>query len=180
MLYNATDICVTEDLMWYVIVSITGLVHGTDTRLHMQGGIWGWDWDSISADLPDNAFAHAFDKANIIVTLRFVDSFWRLKRFLHIGSEALLEKYMRVVDEFTCDMIRKRKAEIVGDRADGTRNKVVFFSFNMHAYSNFHVIICWYITQVHMWFMHEMEVIDAFRFNNLIRMFESKFSWIFM
>lgn len=57
------------------------------------------------------------------MTLRFVDSLWRLKRFLHIGSEALLEKYMRVVDEFTYDMIRKRKAEIVGDRADGTRNK---------------------------------------------------------
>ena len=100
---------------------------------------FGVEIGTLSLDLPDNAFARAFDKANIIVTLRFVDPFWSLKRFLHIGSEALLEKCMRVIDEFTYDMIRKRKAEIVGARANGLRNKVVFFSINMHTQSRFHL-----------------------------------------
>lgn len=51
---------------------------------------FGVEIGTLSPDLPDNNFALSFDMANIIVTLRFIDPFWRLKRFLQVGSEALL------------------------------------------------------------------------------------------
>ncbi|ONK75429.1 uncharacterized protein A4U43_C03F16750 [Asparagus officinalis] len=84
---------------------------------------FGVEIGTLSPELPDNTFAHAFDTANIIVTLRFVDPLWRIKRFLRVGSEALLEKCIKVVDEFTYDVIRKRKSEIVEAGGNGTRNK---------------------------------------------------------
>lgn len=72
---------------------------------------FGVEIGTLSPDLPDNSFAHAFDEANTIVTLRFIDPLWRIKRFLNLGSEALLERSIKVVDDFTYNMIRRRKAE---------------------------------------------------------------------
>ncbi|KAF8718292.1 hypothetical protein HU200_025748 [Digitaria exilis] len=74
---------------------------------------FGVEIGTLSPDLPENSFAQAFDAANIIVTLRFIDPLWRLKRFFHVGSEALLEQSIKLVDEFTYSVIRRRKAEIV-------------------------------------------------------------------
>ncbi|EOY01871.1 Cytochrome P450 - like 10 [Theobroma cacao] len=73
---------------------------------------FGVEIGTLAPSLPDNCFAQAFDTANIIVTLRFVDPLWRLKRFLNVGSEALLGKSIKVIDEFTYNVIRRRKAEI--------------------------------------------------------------------
>ncbi|KAM0952980.1 putative cytochrome P450 [Dioscorea sansibarensis] len=72
---------------------------------------FGVEIGTLSPDMPDNSFAHAFDEANTIVTLRFIDPLWRIKRFLNLGSEALLERSIKVVDDFTYRMIRRRKAE---------------------------------------------------------------------
>ncbi|KAL6660058.1 hypothetical protein ACP70R_002180 [Stipagrostis hirtigluma subsp. patula] len=84
---------------------------------------FGVEIGTLSPDLPENSFAQAFDAANIIVTLRFIDPLWRLKRFLHVGSEALLEQSIKLVDEFTYSVIRRRKAEIVEARASGKQEK---------------------------------------------------------
>ncbi|OMO93239.1 Cytochrome P450 [Corchorus capsularis] len=73
---------------------------------------FGVEIGTLAPNLPDNKFAQAFDTANIIVTLRFIDPFWKLKRFLNVGSEALLEKSIKIIDEFTYNVIRRRKAEI--------------------------------------------------------------------
>jgi hypothetical protein len=56
---------------------------------------FGVEIGTLSPDLPENSFAQAFDATNIIVTLRFIDPLWRLKRFLHVGSEALLEQSIK-------------------------------------------------------------------------------------
>lgn len=72
---------------------------------------------TLSHDLPDNAFAQAFDTSNSIVTLRFVDPLWRLKRFLRVGSEAILAECIKVVDEFTYDVIGKRKRNRIQGQA---------------------------------------------------------------
>ncbi|KAJ0987438.1 hypothetical protein J5N97_005794 [Dioscorea zingiberensis] len=72
---------------------------------------FGVEIGTLSPNLPDNSFAQAFDEANTVVTLRFIDPLWRIKRFLQIGSEALLERSIKVVDDFTYSMIRRRKAE---------------------------------------------------------------------
>jgi long-chain fatty acid omega-monooxygenase len=85
---------------------------------------FGVEIGTLSPDLPENSFAQAFDATNIIVTLRFIDPLWRLKRFLHVGSEALLEQSIKLVDEFTYSVIRRRKAEIVEARASGKQEKV--------------------------------------------------------
>ncbi|KAF8776441.1 hypothetical protein HU200_003143 [Digitaria exilis] len=85
---------------------------------------FGVEIGTLSPDLPENSFAQAFDAANIIVTLRFIDPLWRLKRFFHVGSEALLEQSIKLVDEFTYSVIRRRKAEIVEARASGKQEKL--------------------------------------------------------
>jgi hypothetical protein len=85
---------------------------------------FGVEIGTLSPDLPENSFAQAFDAANIIVTLRFIDPLWRVKKFLHVGSEALLEQSIRLVDEFTYSVIRRRKAEIVQARTSGKQEKV--------------------------------------------------------
>ncbi|CAN6307871.1 unnamed protein product [Urochloa humidicola] len=85
---------------------------------------FGVEIGTLSPELPENSFAQAFDAANIIVTLRFIDPLWRLKRFFHVGSEALLEQSVKLVDEFTYSVIRRRKAEIVEARASGKQEKI--------------------------------------------------------
>ncbi|WOL01040.1 Cytochrome P450 [Canna indica] len=73
---------------------------------------FGVEVGTLAPDLPENRFAQAFDAANAVVMLRFVDPFWRIKRLLGVGSEALLAESIKAVDEFTYGIIRKRKAEI--------------------------------------------------------------------
>lgn len=73
---------------------------------------FGVEIGTLAPNLPENSFAQAFDTANIIVTLRFIDPLWKVKKFLNIGLEALLDKSIKVIDDFTYHVIRRRKAEI--------------------------------------------------------------------
>ncbi|XP_021746999.1 cytochrome P450 704B1-like [Chenopodium quinoa] len=73
---------------------------------------FGVEIGTLAPDLPENAFARAFDTANIIVTLRFIDPLWKLKKFFNVGSEALLSESITIIDDFTYSVIRRRKAEI--------------------------------------------------------------------
>ncbi|KAH9761803.1 cytochrome P450 704B1 [Citrus sinensis] len=93
-------------------------------EIDMQVG-FGVEIGTLAPNLPDNRFAQAFDTANIIVTLRFIDPLWKIKRFLHLGSEALLDKSIKVIDDFTYSVIKRRKAEIQEARetSDGTKIK---------------------------------------------------------
>ncbi|KAM0964942.1 hypothetical protein ACFX13_021324 [Malus domestica] len=73
---------------------------------------FGVEIGTLAPNLPDNHFAKAFDTAKIIVTLRFIDPLWRIKRYLNVGSEALLDKSIKTIDNFTYSVIQRRKAEI--------------------------------------------------------------------
>ncbi|XP_050372932.1 cytochrome P450 704B1 [Argentina anserina] len=73
---------------------------------------FGVEIGTLAPNLPDNQFAQAFDTANIIVTYRFIDPVWKIKKFLNLGTEALLDKSMKIIDDFTYSVIRKRKSEI--------------------------------------------------------------------
>lgn len=86
---------------------------------------FGVEIGTLAADLPENRFAQAFDAANVIVTLRFIDPFWRIKRFLRIGQEALLEQSIKTIDEFTYGIIQKRKAEMKLSQAKFSCDKVI-------------------------------------------------------
>lgn len=85
---------------------------------------FGVEIGTLAPDLPDNLFAKAFDTANVIVTLRFIDPLWRVKRFLNIGSEALLDKSIKMIDEFTYSVIKRRKSEIRALNSQQHNNKV--------------------------------------------------------
>jgi len=83
---------------------------------------FGVEIGTLAPGLPENSFARAFDTANIIVTLRFIDPLWRIKKFLNVGSEALLSESIKIIDDFTYSVIRRRKAEL--DEAKGDDNGV--------------------------------------------------------
>lgn len=86
---------------------------------------FGVEIGTLAPNLPDNSFAHAFDTANIIVTLRFIDPLWKIRKILNIGSEAQLDRSIKVINDFTYSVIRRRKAEIEDAKKSGQQDKVV-------------------------------------------------------
>ncbi|KAJ4845689.1 hypothetical protein Tsubulata_028768 [Turnera subulata] len=85
---------------------------------------FGVEIGTLAPDLPENSFAQAFDTANIIVTLRFVDPLWKIKKFLNVGTEALLDKSIKVIDDFTYAVIRRRKTEMEEARKNRKNDKI--------------------------------------------------------
>ncbi|KAJ9187460.1 hypothetical protein P3X46_002915 [Hevea brasiliensis] len=85
---------------------------------------FGVEIGTLAPNLPDNCFAQAFDTANIIVTLRFIDPLWKIKKFLNVGSEALLDKSIKIIDDFTYSVICRRKAEMGEARISNNNKKV--------------------------------------------------------
>lgn len=75
-------------------------------------------------------FSKAFDEASAITLYRYVDIFWKIKRFLNIGSEAALRNSIQVVDEFVSKVI-KSKIEQVHKPQD---NLTVSFNFLNHLF----------------------------------------------
>lgn len=73
---------------------------------------FGVEIGTLSPDLPENSFAKAFDAANLILTRRFFDPFWKIRKFFKIGSESQLKKCVEVIDDFTYSIIRRQKSEI--------------------------------------------------------------------
>ena len=55
------------------------------------------------------AFMNAFDDSNALVYWCYVDPFWKLKRFLNIGSEAALKKKIKFLDDFVHGVIRTKR-----------------------------------------------------------------------
>ncbi|PRQ59916.1 putative abieta-7,13-dien-18-ol hydroxylase [Rosa chinensis] len=53
-------------------------------------------------------FSNAFDDANQATLYRIYDIFWKIKRFLNIGSEAVLRKNIAVVDHFIYKLINRK------------------------------------------------------------------------
>ncbi|CAA3028879.1 cytochrome P450 704B1 [Olea europaea subsp. europaea] len=85
---------------------------------------FGVEIGTLAPNLPDNLFAKAFDTANIIVTLRFIDPLWRIKKFFNLGSEAILDQSIKTVDDFTYSVIRRRKEEIDDARGYNKDDKI--------------------------------------------------------
>ena len=55
------------------------------------------------------AFMKAFDDSNALVYWRYVNPFWKLKRFFNIGSEATLKKKIKILDDFVHGVIRIKR-----------------------------------------------------------------------
>ena len=62
--------------------------------------------DTLSgASQKGRAFAKAFDEASIQILWRYVDIFWKTKKLLNIGSEAVMKKNIKLIDDFVYDLI---------------------------------------------------------------------------
>ncbi|CAJ2663313.1 unnamed protein product [Trifolium pratense] len=85
---------------------------------------FGVEIGTLNPNSPNNSFAKAFDTANIIVTLRFIDPLWKIKKILNLGSEAQLDKSIKIIDDFTYSVIRTRKAEIEDAKKNGQQNQI--------------------------------------------------------
>lgn len=93
---------------------------------------FGVEIGTLSPSLPAIPFASNFDNANEAVTYRFFDPFWRLKQLFNIGNEAVLSRSVKVVDDFTYNVIRTRRVELQSTEGE---NKVrVFFSKPHHSF----------------------------------------------
>ncbi|THG02620.1 hypothetical protein TEA_006694 [Camellia sinensis var. sinensis] len=57
-------------------------------------------------------FIKAFDDSNALVYWRYVDPFWKLKKFLNIGSEASLQKNVQLINNFTHNLIRTKRKQL--------------------------------------------------------------------
>ncbi|CAJ2630132.1 unnamed protein product [Trifolium pratense] len=53
-------------------------------------------------------FSIAFDEASAAIMYRYVNFLWKVQRFLNIGSEAVLKKSLRVIDDFVYKVITSK------------------------------------------------------------------------
>lgn len=75
-------------------------------------------------------FMEAFDESHALLCWRYVDPFWKLKRFLNIGSEASLKKNIKVIDKFVNQLIRKKR-NLLAQRRDSVSSRYITFSFTI-------------------------------------------------
>ncbi|XP_072963442.1 cytochrome P450 704C1-like isoform X2 [Typha angustifolia] len=68
------------------------------------------------------AFAKAFDETNRQLLTRYFDVFWKIKRFLNIGSEAIMKKNVKLIDDFVYKVI-DRKIEQMSKQQQETMKK---------------------------------------------------------
>ncbi|XP_016537997.2 cytochrome P450 704C1 isoform X3 [Capsicum annuum] len=60
----------------------------------------------------DSEFIKAFDDSNELTYWRYVDPFWKLKRYFNIGSEFLLKKNIKFIREFVDELIKTRRKQL--------------------------------------------------------------------
>ncbi|XP_045822513.1 cytochrome P450 704C1-like [Trifolium pratense] len=53
-------------------------------------------------------FSTAFDEASEAIMFRYVNFLWKVQRFLNIGSEAVLKKSLRVIDDYVYKVITSK------------------------------------------------------------------------
>jgi hypothetical protein len=73
---------------------------------------FGVEMGSLAPSLPTIPFAKAFETTNEIVTARFVDPLWKLKRFLNVSSEATVVQSAKEIDDFVYNVICTRRIEL--------------------------------------------------------------------
>ncbi|KAK9910698.1 hypothetical protein M0R45_034649 [Rubus argutus] len=71
------------------------------------------------------AFMKAFDESTALTYRRFVDPFWKIKRFLNVGSEATLRKYVKVIHDFVDHLIRSKRKLLAGNTAANDKEDIL-------------------------------------------------------
>lgn len=70
---------------------------------------FGVELNSLSGSNEEGRkFAEAFDDSSALITWRYVDILWKIKKFLNIGSEAVLKEKIEVVDNFVYKIMHRK------------------------------------------------------------------------
>ncbi|KAL6126019.1 hypothetical protein ACLB2K_074070 [Fragaria x ananassa] len=73
-------------------------------------------------------FMKAFDESTALTYRRYVDPFWKVKRFLNIGSEASLRNYVKVIHDFVDHLIRSKR-KLLAEEKDGKEKEDILSRF---------------------------------------------------
>ncbi|CAL5050616.1 unnamed protein product [Urochloa decumbens] len=74
---------------------------------------FGFELNTLSgSDEAGIQFSKAFDEANFLVFHRYVDIFWKLKKFLNIGLEAKLKRNIEIIDNFVMKLINQKREQM--------------------------------------------------------------------
>ncbi|XWS45969.1 hypothetical protein CRYUN_Cryun14cG0024800 [Craigia yunnanensis] len=85
---------------------------------------FGAELDSMcGSNVEGKEFTAAFDDSSAAILLRYVDIFWKIKRFLNIGSEAALKKNIKVVDNFVYKLIHNKIEQMRNSKDDSSMKK---------------------------------------------------------
>ncbi|XP_021904393.1 cytochrome P450 704C1-like isoform X2 [Carica papaya] len=86
--------------------------------------VFGIELDSICGTNEEGIrFSNAFDDSNALTLWRYADIFWKVKKFLNIGSEAELKKNLKVVDAFVYKLIHNKKERMHNAEDDSSMKK---------------------------------------------------------
>ncbi|XP_061348106.1 cytochrome P450 704C1-like [Gastrolobium bilobum] len=70
-------------------------------------------------------FMKAFDESNALIYWRYVDPFWRIKRFLNIGCEATLKRNVKLIDDFVHGVINNKKAQLAVQQDSNVKEDIL-------------------------------------------------------
>ncbi|GLT66231.1 hypothetical protein SLA2020_386090 [Shorea laevis] len=85
---------------------------------------FGTELDSMCGSNEEGKnFANAFDDSSEILVWRYVDIFWRIKKFLNIGSEAALKKSTKIVNDFVFKLIRSKMEQMENSKDESSMKR---------------------------------------------------------
>ncbi|KAJ7951021.1 Cytochrome P450 family protein [Quillaja saponaria] len=85
---------------------------------------FGAELDSMCGSSKEGKkFAEAFDDSSALTLWRYVDGFWRIKKFLNIGSEATLRRSTKVLNDFVFKLIQNKVEQMKESKDDSTMKR---------------------------------------------------------
>ncbi|KAI9180311.1 hypothetical protein LWI28_003479 [Acer negundo] len=85
---------------------------------------FGVELDSMCGSSEEGTnFSNAFDDSSAMTLWRYVDLSWQIKKYLNIGSEALLKKNIEVVDAFVYKLIHRKIEQMLNPQDNSSIKK---------------------------------------------------------
>ncbi|MED6181792.1 hypothetical protein PIB30_022677 [Stylosanthes scabra] len=82
---------------------------------------FGTELDSMCGSSEEGKnFADAFEIASMLTLYRYVDVFWKIKKFLNVGSEAVLRKNTKILNDFVFKLINTRIQQLQISKDDSS------------------------------------------------------------
>ncbi|PKI77758.1 hypothetical protein CRG98_001882 [Punica granatum] len=95
---------------------------------------FGVELDSMCGSSEEGTkFGNAFDDASSMTLWRYVDVFWKIKKFLNIRSEAKLKKNTKIINTFVSKLIRSKIEQMNNSKDDPSMKKEDILSRFLHA-----------------------------------------------